>query len=253
MVLSDAAVIGRIRAGDAEAFGELVRRYHTRCARLAVRALGDPDEAADVVQDAFISAFHALDRYEEQDRFGAWLLCIVANRCRSAVRNARRRESAGVAWGALQDTEAAALDREDHALRARLDRALDRLPPATRAALLARHAEDRSYEELARETGVGVSALKMRVARGTKQLRQALVAGGITAAAAVILLIGHRPARSAHRQTVSAVACDTLRALMHDTLPPGVRDSSSGSMAKCDAEPASRQTRPRPVVGPPRP
>src|SRR5690348_1977323 len=100
-LLSDAAVIGRVRSGERDAFALLVERYHARCVRLAQRLLADPDEAEDAVQDAFIRAYRSLDRYEERERFGAWLLCIVANRCRSAsARAARQARVAGEWWHA---------------------------------------------------------------------------------------------------------------------------------------------------------
>ncbi|MGI9090632.1 MAG: sigma-70 family RNA polymerase sigma factor, partial [Gemmatimonadaceae bacterium] len=98
MVTSDAAVIGRVRAGDADAFSLIVERYQDRCARLAMRLLGDPDDAADAVQDAFIRAYNSLDRYHERDRFGSWLMCIVANRCRSATSTSSRRAHVAGEW-----------------------------------------------------------------------------------------------------------------------------------------------------------
>lgn len=227
MVISDAAVVSRIRGGESDAFALLFERYHERCARLAMRLLGDPDEAADAVQDAFIRAYLSLNSYQERDRFGSWLMCIVANRCRSATDAARRRASVAGEWmrGHSDPIHGVNVHREgDHALAQRLDEALGALPDATRSAVLRKYGEGLSYEEISADTGVAVSALKMRVARGSAQLRRTLVGAGITVATVALIFATHaRQTRQPRAATV--VACDTLRAIMHDTLGAATRDS----------------------------
>lgn len=232
---SDAAVIGRVRAGEREAFALLVERYRARCVRLARRLLADPDDAEDAVQDAFIRAYRSLDRYEERERFGAWLLCIVANRCHTtAARASRQARVAGEWWHAQRCAagESAALVSGDHALAARLADALDTLPAATRNVVLQRYAHELSYEEIAGQTGAGISALKMRASRGSAQLRRALVAAGVTAAAVTILVFARKPRDTVTRPAV-AIACDTLRTLMRDTLASPSHDSVVTLPGRC--------------------
>lgn len=228
MVTSDAAVVCRVRAGDADAFSLLVERYQDRCARLALRLLDDPDDAADAVQDAFIRAYNSLDRYQDRDRFGSWLLCIVANRCRTAAHNSRRRaHMAGEWWRAYQEPiviSGGTISERDHALAERLSTALSELPAETRIAVVRKYAGEMSYEEIAAATGVGVSALKMRVARGSAQLRRVLAGAGVTVAAIALMFVTHKP-RSTGTRPVTVVACDTLRSLMRDTLSQTVRDT----------------------------
>ena len=227
MGISDAAVIGRIREGERDAFALLFERYHERCARLAMRLLGDPDDAADAVQDAFIRAYLSLDSYQERDRFGSWLMCIVANRCRSAGEAARRRASVAGEWmQAYSDPayRAEPVRERDHALAQRLDEALGALPDATRSVVLRKYAEGLSYDEISKDTGVAVSALKMRVARGSAQLRRALIGAGITVATVAIVLVSH-PSETHQPRAATIVACDTLRAIMRDTLGAATRDS----------------------------
>lgn len=234
-VLSDAAVIGRVRSGERDAFALLVERYRARCVRLARRLLADPDEAEDAVQDAFIRAYQSLDRYEERERFGAWLLCIVANRCRSAsARATRQARVAGEWWHAQRCSagESVAPVAIDHALAARLDEALETLPAPTRDVLLLRYAHEQSYEEIAGRTGLGVSALKMRASRGSAQLRRALVAAGVTVAAVTTLVLARQPRDRAAHPAV-AIACDTLRTLMQDTLASPTHDSVMTLPARC--------------------
>ena len=226
MVISDAAVVSRIRDGESEAYSVLFERYHARCARLALRLLGDPDEAADAVQDAFIRAYLSLDSYQERDRFGSWLLCIVANRCRSAAAGARRRTTTATEWvRAQQETASTDKVREgDHALAHQIDNALESLPASTRSVVLSKYGDGLTYEEISADTGVAVSALKMRVARGSAQLRRSLIGAGITVATVAIVIVSH--GREVHKpRSAALVACDTLRAIMHDTLSPAARDS----------------------------
>lgn len=227
MVISDAVVVNRVREGESEAFGLLFERYHDRCAQLAMRLLGDPDDAADAVQDAFIRAFLSLDRYQERDRFSSWLLCIVANRCRTASAAARRRAGVAAEWMDAYAGAAAGPDlvaENDHALAQRLNEALGTLPDHTRTVLLRKYREGLSYEEISADTGIAVSALKMRVARASASLRRTLVGAGITLATLTIIFATHT--RDTRRpRTATVVACDTLRAIMHDTLDASTRDS----------------------------
>jgi hypothetical protein len=112
----------------------------------------------------------------------------------------------------------------DYALAQRLDEALADLPEQTRSAVLRKYGEGLSYSEISADTGVAVSALKMRVARGAAQLRHALVGAGITIATVALIFASH--ARETRQpRTVTVVACDTLRAMMNDTLGTTTSDS----------------------------
>jgi RNA polymerase sigma-70 factor (ECF subfamily) len=179
-VAPDAAAVRRVLAGDAEAFALIVNRYHERCLTVAAGILGDPDDAEDAVQDAFVRAYRALGSYEERERFAPWLLRIVVNCCRTHA--ARRRR-----WTPLPDDDAgteALIDEaaaggavdalEATARREELARAMARLGPEQREAVVLRFGQELSYEEMATVTGVGVSALKMRVQRACTRLRALL-------------------------------------------------------------------------------
>ena len=78
----DAADVQRVLAGDVEAYAALVDRYYDRCARFAIRMLGNRDDAEDALQATFLRAYRALNRYQERDRFSAWLYRILVNQCR---------------------------------------------------------------------------------------------------------------------------------------------------------------------------
>lgn len=227
MGISDAAVVNRIREGERDAFALLFERYHERCARLAMRLLGDPDDAADAVQDAFIRAYLSLDSYQERERFGSWLMCIVANRCRSTTDAARRRGNVASEWVRAHTEpghDGDVVREGDHALAQRLNDALGALPDATRSVVIRKYSEGLSYEEISADTGVAVSALKMRVARGSAQLRRTLIGAGVTIAAIALITVTHSRETNKPR-AATVVACDTLRAIMRDTIGAATRDS----------------------------
>lgn len=169
--LTDAELVLATRHGDQRAFAELVRRYRDRHVRFVARMLGDADEAEDVLQSAFVRAFRHIGRCDEPARFGAWLHRIVVNECRSFAARRGQRESRLVRDPlVLEQLEASAVE-DDHGLRARVWQALAALPVEQREAFVMKHVEDLEYEEMAEVTGVGVSALKMRVKRAIERLR----------------------------------------------------------------------------------
>lgn len=172
--MTDAAVVRRVLDGDVEAYAILVDRYYDRLARFAVHMLGSREDAEEALQDAFLRAFRALDRYEERERFGAWLCRILVNQCRTTLARRRHAELPLPAWGEGKLEPGEPHPEEREALREEIDRALARLPAEQREAFLLRHVEELGYEEMAALTGAGVSALKMRVKRAADALRALL-------------------------------------------------------------------------------
>ena len=170
---SDRELVRRVRSGDAECYSVLVERHYPRFLRFAARMLGNRADAEEVVQDAFVRAYRALDRYEEQGRFDAWVLRIVVNQCRTAGARQRRRSRTFVPWELAEEGGDWAGPPERGWSRA-VQRALDELPADVREALLLKYVEEQSYEEIAETTGLGVSALKMRLKRARDRLRARL-------------------------------------------------------------------------------
>jgi RNA polymerase sigma-70 factor (ECF subfamily) len=166
---SDADLVRRARDGDPAAFEALVDRHYPDCLRYAFRMLGDRADAEEAVQDAFVRAHRSLGRYREQDRFRVWLLRILANRCRTRAAATRRRLRLLDAFAASMDGKAVAPQANGGFGRA-VQRALAALPPEQREAFLLKHVEELSYEEIARITGAGLSALRMRVKRARERL-----------------------------------------------------------------------------------
>lgn len=171
---SDGALVRRVLDGDVEAYAGLVARYRDRLGRYALHLLGNRADAEEALQDAFVRAYRSLERCAAPERFGAWLFQILVNRCRTVGAQRSRRERVVTAnETALSDADVAH-PAEQHAWREAIRWALDQLTPEQREAFLLKHVEELSYEEMVELTGVGESALKMRVKRACEMLRTLL-------------------------------------------------------------------------------
>jgi RNA polymerase sigma-70 factor (ECF subfamily) len=170
--LSDAEVVARVLNGDVERYAVLVERYRTAFGRYATAVCGDPDLAADAMQEAFIRAYDGLAGCREPARFGAWFFRILTNQCRN--HRSRRRVHLP-----LEAVRAAAPERADDRvgaaeIRAAIAAALDRLVPEQREAFVLRHLDDRSYADMAQLLGEREDTLRMRVHRAREAVRQRL-------------------------------------------------------------------------------
>ncbi len=162
-------------AGDQEAYGVLVRRYKDVLYRYAERMTGRPDDAADVVQQAFIKGFRSLDRCRDAERVGGWLFRIAVNLCKDHLKGRARREVPLEVGPTLQATRGLPEEGAERAeLREEIYRALQNLSPEQREAFVLKHVEGWSYEEMAEKLETSVSALKMRVHRAREQLQEML-------------------------------------------------------------------------------
>ena len=171
---ADAALIGRVLDGDVDAYAVLVARYRDRSLRFALHMLGNREDAEEALQDAFVRAYRSLAHCRDRAHFSSWFYRILVNRCRTAGGWLRRRERLFV------DDEAALLGNpQDHpaeraAWREEIACALARLDADYREAFLLKYVEELSYQEMAKITGCGISALKMRVKRACDRLRDLL-------------------------------------------------------------------------------
>jgi RNA polymerase sigma-70 factor (ECF subfamily) len=172
--MTDDMLVRRTLDGDGQAFTALVDRHAGACLRFATRMLGSTEDAEDVTQDSLYRAYRALPTYETSTAFRTWLMTILVNRCRSAMLYRHRREAR-----VKIDPDRVALasvdsDADTVVLRDAIDRAVRLLDAEQREAFLLKHVEQLSYDEMAEVTGVGVSALKMRVKRACERLREEL-------------------------------------------------------------------------------
>src|SRR6185312_10150346 len=168
----DAADVQRVLAGDVDAYTALVDRYYDRCARFAIRMLGNRDDAEDALQATFLRAYRALNRYQERDRFSAWLYRILVNQCRSVAARRAHRDRVSVREEALvlnaPDTSPGWSGEDEEFVQ----RVLAELEPLLREAFLLKYIEEMSYKEMSALTGVSVSALKMTVTPPCDPMRE---------------------------------------------------------------------------------
>ena len=173
--LTDADVVHAVLDGRKELYGVLVRRYQDEMYRHAERMVGTPDEAADIVQAAFLKGFESLSTCRNPERVGGWLFRITANQCKDYLKNRRR---SNLRLDDVQALESESGDPEDAAeqvqLGDRIRRALDGLAAEQREAFVLKHLEGLSYEEMSERLDASVSALKMRVHRAREELQALL-------------------------------------------------------------------------------
>lgn len=172
---TDGELVARVLGGARDEYGVVVQRYQERLYRHALGMVQDPDAAADLVQDSFVKAYAGLARCQDPDRFRPWLFSILRNRCTDYLREHRRRDvslEADAQYPSVYPQPERELERSE--IRGAVEQALAGLPEAQREAFLLKHVEDLSYEEISELLGVGVSALKMRVARAREALRTSL-------------------------------------------------------------------------------
>jgi RNA polymerase sigma-70 factor (ECF subfamily) len=172
--VTDTDLAQRAARGDPEAFGALVERWAPAVRRVARAALGDPDEADDAAQDAFLSAWTNVGSYDPTRPFGPWILRIAANR--ALDRGRKRKVRAAEPLLEDQAGSMAGPDRETERsiLRERLDVALAGLPPRQRVAVTMFDAEGYSHGEIAEVLGVPEGTVRSDVFHARRALRGAL-------------------------------------------------------------------------------
>lgn len=172
---SDQDLLARHVEGDPEAFGEIVRRHRDRLWAVALRTLGDREEAADAVQDALVSAYRAAHTFRGQSAVTTWLHRITVNACLDRARKAASRKTSPVDDAErleqlLEPHESASAPAERNDLHRELLTALSTLPADQRAALVLVDMQGYPVAEAARVLDVPVGTVKSRCARGRARL-----------------------------------------------------------------------------------
>jgi RNA polymerase sigma-70 factor, ECF subfamily len=184
----DAALVARAKRGDRDAFRALVERHERKAYAVALGMVKQPDDARDIVQEAFLKVWRSLGAFEGQSAFYTWLYRIVANLCIDHLRkgkaqveydDTRVHEEDQVAGddNILPQTAGLHPGRalESKELGAALERALETLSPNHRAVLLMREVEGLSYREMAQAMGVSEGTIMSRLFHARKKMQSALV------------------------------------------------------------------------------
>jgi RNA polymerase sigma-70 factor, ECF subfamily len=183
MSVSERDLIRRCQEGATAAFEPLVRMHQGPSLGYAAAMLGDEDEAADALQDAFVQAFRALPRLRAGSPFGPWFRTILRNICLDRLRAPRRRRRVALEARSLDQAmwiePVAQRTAERAALGGILAEAMQTLPEEQRVVLLLREIEGMSYTEIAGTVGVPAGTVASRLNHARAALRRALVARGI--------------------------------------------------------------------------
>lgn len=178
----DAEFVARVKAGETDAFEELVRRHGRKVYRSLIGILGTAEEAEDALQDAFLKAFQHLPEFEGRSRFSTWLVRIALNTGLQRLRGRKDFETLEddseefrprriQAW---EENPEDLYSREE--LRRLVETEVMKLPAKYRVALMLRDLEELSTEEAANALGLTIPGLKARVLRGRLMLRESMVA-----------------------------------------------------------------------------
>ena len=169
----DGQLVERARAGDADAFDQLVREKLDSVYRLALGILGESADARDATQEAFVTAWQKLPTVRDPARFDAWLNQVTVNACRMALRKKKTVRELRL----LPEADFPAADRSAAAAQAKavaFDNAFERLSVDQRALLLEHHLDGRGIEELSVRLGVPVGTVKSRLFTARKALESAM-------------------------------------------------------------------------------
>lgn len=178
----DSELLARALSGEDAAFSQIMRRYKADVFRFARRYTGDPDAALDIVQESFVSAWKALDRYDDRHPFGVWLRAIALNKCRDRARRLFLRRlvfgqadpenlEAQSRPDASPDAEEILIARERQAA---LERMIAALPPGLRAPLILTVFEGLSQQDAGAVLGLTTKAIEIRVYRARRRLAELL-------------------------------------------------------------------------------
>ena len=176
MPLTDDELIDQVRAGHLRSFEELIDRYRNQVFNFVYRILGSRDEAEDILQDTFMKVYQHLPRYKKQAKFSSYLFTIAHNLSMNRV-NYRKRSQMKLDTLAQSGSERSITDRTpDAQLRENevatvVHRAIEKLPPKYRAALVLSEFEGFSYKQISDVLNCSVGTVKSRIFRARDLLR----------------------------------------------------------------------------------
>jgi RNA polymerase sigma-70 factor (ECF subfamily) len=172
--VSDRELVTKAKKGDRDAFGELVLRHQEQVYHMALRIVRNEEDAEDIAQEAFLSAYQKLRAFRHSSTFRTWVITIAMNRARNLLRDnpaERTQELPATARAAGADPLRALEGKERQAI---LSRAIDDLPPKQRMTVLLRVQEGMSHKEIARALGTSTGTSKANYHFAVTRLREAM-------------------------------------------------------------------------------
>lgn len=171
-------LIRNILDGQQSLYKRLVDRYAPMVFHIVRRFEDDEDEVEELAQQIFVKCYERLDSFNQNSRFSSWLYMIAKNHCRDYAKNIRRKNKRFSEMeehtldGIMPETEDPARSLENKEWAQLLDEALNAISPDYSQAFLYKYRDDMTYKAMSKRMDVSVSALKVRVHRARKELKE---------------------------------------------------------------------------------
>lgn len=187
MSLADDRLLERSKAGDVEAFAQLISQYEKKVYTIAYRFMGNHEDASDLAQEAMLKAYRSIKKFRGDASFKTWLYHITANVCRDELRRrSKRRETSldeplffendEVPKQTADWTNVPERVYENKELQGYLHGLIKALTPEYRMVIVMREIQGLSYEEIARQLDCSLGTVKSRLSRARKALKDKIVA-----------------------------------------------------------------------------
>ena len=188
--MTEQELVSRAKQGDQDAFSKLVEANQNKIYTLALRMTGNPEDGADLAQEAFLRAWRSLPSFQGDSSFSTWLYRLASNLCIDFLRREKRRRAAAVTVSLDgEEEESPPYEVPDHRftpeselerkeLRAAVSRGLLKLSDEHRQVLVLRELEGLSYAEIAGRLELEEGTVKSRIARARLALRNILLSDG---------------------------------------------------------------------------
>ncbi len=183
---TEQALLSRAKAGDQDAFAELVAANEKRIYNLSLRMTGNPDDAQEVAQEAFLNAWRGLSSFKGDSSFSTWIYRLASNAAIDFLRREKRHQDASLTYGEEEGSETQLdvpdgrfdphTELEQQELRRAVERGLMQLSTEHRQVLVMREISGLSYDEIGQTLSLSEGTVKSRIARARLSLRKILMA-----------------------------------------------------------------------------
>ena len=186
--MTEQELVARAKAGDDHAFAQLMQNNETRIYNLTLRMTGNPEDAMDLTQDAFLNAWRGLKFFKGDSAFSTWVYRLASNACIDFLRRRKRRTDISAPMPTYEEADSQPdipddrfhpeqeLERQE--LRRAVLNGLEQLSPEHRQVLVMREINGLSYQEIADILDLEAGTVKSRIARARISLRKRLLEDG---------------------------------------------------------------------------